>query len=216
MTRFLGTRRVLQDPVGPTLRYIGSASNATDGTVFDMGSFTAPTDGLMIVCAGSRNTAGSLEITDVSIGGSSGTLHATNGAFSRQSAIASRVVAAGAQNVTVTVSGTVLHCIVFVWLLTNYASATPTHALAGSAGVGATSGSVTVNLPAGGIGVFMVLHADTTEETWTGGPIEQDAVTVETARATSAYAKVGPAQTIRGTATWGGSVATSTAGGAWN
>lgn len=112
---------------GPSKTFLGGVGNNTDATSISFGNFVAPSAGLLVTlltCFGADNRS----MNSVSIGGTNGTLHLTNGVSTRKVAVASRVVAAGTHNITAVLGGTngtsprnFCGC----WLLTNYMSATP-------------------------------------------------------------------------------------------
>ncbi|MEX2277890.1 MAG: hypothetical protein WD674_08905 [Cucumibacter sp.] len=158
------------------LTYIGSASSTTDSlTTYDFGDFTAPEAGLMIVAALGR---GSSVVTSISIGGSNGTIHVNpDGPSNSSSAIASRVVGAGAQNVSVTFPGTAtVRAGVFVWLLTGYLSATPNGTDSENEPVtdGITEAVMTLDILAGGIAVYANQHVNAGTVTWSSATERAD------------------------------------------
>ncbi len=107
-----------------TLQYISSAASTADQTTYDFGNFSAGSDGLMIVVTGGR-AATDRTVSSVSIGGTNGTIHVTSNANGNALVIASRVVSAGSQDVSVTFSAGVLRAWCSVYLLTGYSSTTP-------------------------------------------------------------------------------------------
>lgn len=151
-----------------TLTYIGSATSTTSSTTINYGNFTAATDGLMIVLVRGRNNSGGTQsVTSVSIGGSLGSVHVNPATANPMGAIASRVVSAGSNNVTAVYSGAAFNSIAAVWLLTGYSSATPYSTDGNGAAVSATSVTATLDIPAGGIGVFGCYHENANAHTWT-------------------------------------------------
>ncbi|OEO32758.1 hypothetical protein VW23_009940 [Devosia insulae DS-56] len=109
------------------LTWLGSASSTANTAAYNFGSFVAPTAGLMLVLSTIRGDTSGTHLS-VSIGGTAGTLHFNAPALLNKKAIASRVVAAGSNNVTVTLSaanGVNTGAAVGVWLLTGYTSITP-------------------------------------------------------------------------------------------
>ena len=137
-----------------SLTYLGSASSNTNAASFNFGNFTAAQAGLIVVAFHSVGNT-SQTVTSVSIGGSAGTIHFATGSATWKSAIATGPVAAGAQNVTVTLSGatgTLAGSGVGVWLLTNYQSATPfSTALNGTT---TNASTLSLNIPANGVAIF--------------------------------------------------------------
>jgi hypothetical protein len=159
-----------------TLTYIGQATSTTDLTTYDFGNFNAPAAGLMIVAFEARGS-GSRTVSSVSIGGTNGTIHNSNASAPEKWALASRAVSAGNNNVTVTLSGSNGSSStlgVGVWLLENYASATPI----GSDGNRATSGtgnSTAFNYDAGSFGVYGVFHNNNNATSWSSATSRFDA-----------------------------------------
>jgi hypothetical protein len=139
---------------GPKLTYIGSNSSSANSGTYNFGNFTAPTAGLMIVAAvgdsGSNRT-----VSSISIGGSNGTLH-VNPSLETCPGIASRVVSAGTNAVSVTFSGSVSRAACFVWLLTGYESAAAVATASGGSNSSATSATVTLSsILAGGVAIYV-------------------------------------------------------------
>ena len=196
----------------PTLTYIGSSPLTTNATSYNFGNFTAATAGLMIVVA-MATSGGSPSISGVSIGGTAGTIHYNTGAGAKVVAIASRVVSAGANNVTVTTSSNGNNCAVSVYLLTDYVSATPTTG-ATNTGTG-TSLAASFTIPAGSAAVFGVTHANTNATSWSVGTGNYDA-TNETIRVSSASLTTQSVISGGSTASWTGSVAAAIAGATWS
>lgn len=141
-----------------TLTYINQGNIATDGTSFNFGNFTFPNGGLAIVAAGARASGGVQEINSISIGGSPATVAVGGiGDFNNDLLVATQVVTAGAQNVTLTTAGSALRASVDVWLLENYLSATPTagNIVHSSATLVIATGAF--NIPANGAAIYFVL-----------------------------------------------------------
>ena len=147
---------------GPRRTFLAGVGNNTDATTISFGDFNAPSAGLLVAlltCHG----ANSRTMSSVTIGGSPATLHATHGASgTRKAAIASRLVSAGAHNVSAVLSGTngssprnFCGC----WLLTDYLSATPVFAQYNYA-ASAAAVSVTHDLPAYAAALYQVNETD--------------------------------------------------------
>lgn len=134
---------------GANLQFINQAVITTDGlTTFDFGSFTIPSDGLMIpvfLSIGDQTRS----VSSVSIGGTNGTIQETPVGSNWKRAIASRRVSAGSHNVTVTLSGNSgngTHA-VGVFLLNGNKS--DTKVASGDSGVGATSTQEVISFDVG-------------------------------------------------------------------
>lgn len=157
---------------GPRLTWLGSSSNALGTTTISFGDFTAQSDGLLVVlltcfATDNRNT------DSVSIGGTNGTLHATNGVSTRKVAVASRAVSAGTHNVTVVLGGAnggAARNFCGCWLLTDYASATPPYALHSYASSTASVGQ-THDIPRYAVALYHVSETDSLP-TWTSAAID--------------------------------------------
>lgn len=193
--------------------YLGSASSTADAITYDFGNFTA-TNGLMIVAAAGRTSSASVarSLDVASIGGTNGTVHASTGTSLRGGSlgIGSRAVAAGATNVTVTWSGTCLRSAVFVWMLTGYLSETPTDTDVQWDDTNRTSFAATIDLPAGGVAVYVSMHNNTNATTWSAAGSTDD-LSIESATRLSAasVSVVGAEAGHVETASWTGSVGLS-------
>jgi hypothetical protein len=168
----------------------------------------------MAVGTGMRGTTGRT-ISTVSIGGTNGTIHyqGDTSGFSN-AGVASRVVSSGNNNVTVTWSGGVTSCAVFVWLITGYNSATPTDGEATSSGTAGTSLTATFDIPASGTAVYVNTHNNANATGWSSAT-EQDDLTAE---AQYAGADIDTATVLTAhveTASWTGSVGRAIAGASW-
>lgn len=147
---------------GLTLTYIGENSsgegtrNTSDPLSF--GNFTAAEAGLMIVVAWSVSGSTGDEVASCTIGGSAATANVrTLDTSSSRSAAAvfSLEVSSGAQEVIVNYTTAPRACGVAVYLLTGYSSTTPNDTDAAIGTTSATSISATLNIPAGGVAVFI-------------------------------------------------------------
>lgn len=123
---------IIQPAKGVRRAWLGANANESTGTTISFGDFTVPAGGGLLVALITCHADASRTMSSVSIGGSAATLHATHGASStRKAAIASRVVAAGAHNVSAVLSGgngNSARNFCGCWLLNDYISATPTFA----------------------------------------------------------------------------------------
>ena len=130
---------------------IGFDDSAT-ATSFDFGDFNMPAGGLAIVAV-VHNRGGGQNVDGVTIGGGAATVDAFQESSVWAMAIASRLVPAGASNVSVSISGTGgFNVAVGVWLLQRPALA----AVHDSAATGSGSGSSTptVDVPANGFVIY--------------------------------------------------------------
>jgi hypothetical protein len=174
----------------PTLTYIGEGVLTTNVTSYNYGNFNAASDGLMIVAFMSTG-ASNLTVNSVSIGGTNGTIHETNAASNERWALASRVVSAGNNNVTVTLSGSGgarIHT-VGVWLLTGYTDATPYDTFAVAAATSSTA-TFTYDSLADAVAVFGIMEgANAVTNSWSSATERYDA---QTSSRTASYAdKIG-------------------------
>lgn len=181
------------------LAYIGSASSTANATTYSLGSFTAATDGLMIVGVGGGNSS-AIAVTSISIGGSNGTLH-TAGTFQRCTAIASRAISAGSIAVSATFGSTSVRAACFVWLLTGYKSATPTASVSNGSDTSVTSiGATLSSIKGGGAAVYVHHHNGTGGTTWSAAT-ERDDFAVETTSVMSGADKTTPGDLTSNTET---------------
>lgn len=139
-----------------TLENLGEHYTRTGATTFtfsamDIGAETS--DRLIIVTASTGRDGGSGSLSSATIGGSAATKNTTSSTDEAISAIFSRVVPTGTTaNITLTYSA---YCgfgvSINIYALKNYASATPFDAKSNAAN--ASTVSVSVNVPAGGVAI---------------------------------------------------------------
>lgn len=209
-----GARRVTG---GIALTSINSFYNDADQTTYDFGNFYAPTDGLMIVGVVGRNSAATARtINAVSIGGVNGTIHTSTGNNVNHAGIASRVVTAGNNNVTVTMSGGTNRLGGYVWLLTGYTSATPADATS-NASTSASNRSTTFNLPARSVSVWVSFTGASGSTAWSTATKRYDnfADGTETRVSAADYYSANAVTGHTETATFGGSSVCAIAGAVW-
>lgn len=157
---------------GPRKTFLGGVGNNTNSSSISFGNFVAPTGGLLVVlatCFGADNR----HTDSVSIGGTNGTLHLSNGVSTRKVAIASRVVAAGTHNVTMVIggaNGSSPRNFCGCWLLTDYQSATPAFTQFNYAS-SVSAVSVTHDIPAYSIALYQVSETDSLPS-WTSASID--------------------------------------------
>lgn len=151
----------------PKLTFLGSGQVSGSATL-NLGTIVVPYAGLVIVSTGGIAGSGR-SISTVSIGGTNGTIHNQwDGGIWLPHGFASRAVAAGSHNVTVTFSASMNQAGAAVYLLTNYASATP-HASVNVAWAAAGSPrNLNINIPANGVAIFQANSDRTINGTWTG------------------------------------------------
>lgn len=169
---------------------VGTGPSTANASAFNFGNFTAPSAGRLHVLCVSRSD-GSVAVNDIQIGGSAATLAAASGAGSRRTAYGWRDVAAGAQNVTVNMTGatstnTILG--VGVWwepapLATEFSTSAP----GGSAGD--TSAPLSLNMPGAGWAIAGVVKENTEATVWSGAVSVYDA-TVGAGRISFAGAEI--------------------------
>lgn len=148
----------------PTLTYITTVSSGTDATSYNFGNVTAASDGV-IVCVAMARSGSNGEISTVSIGGTNGALHGGNTGANNFGVVATRAVSAGAHNITVTTSVTAVRCLVGVYLLTGYDSATPDDTDVGQS-ASATNRVLTLDYPSNGVGVYGAFHSNANANSW--------------------------------------------------
>jgi len=159
--------------------WLGSGVNNADAGTLSFGNFTVPTGGGLLVALITSIGANSRTTSSVSIGGVSGTLHASHGASSLyKAAIASRVVAAGSHDVSLVLSGntgTSPRSFCGCWLLTNYLSATPTFTSCYYGGTGSLSISRTHDIPVGAANLYEVTEISSSSPSWSNAVQDGDA-----------------------------------------
>lgn len=152
---------------GLVLAYIGSndtgAGVRNTSNPINFGDFSAPTSGLMIVCAITGSGSNGNEAASCTIGGSAATANIRSVDVSNRRtscAIFSREVSAGNQEVILTCNNAPRSAAVAVYLLTGYTSATPTDTAADSKGSSGTSMSLTLDIPGPGVALYAVATRD--------------------------------------------------------
>lgn len=154
--------------------YVNAVTSSADATTYDFGNFLAPRNGLMIVGAHGVS-GGAATISSVSIGGTNGSIAGQfGGAAWTPFGFASRVVAAGNNNVSVTFSTGMVRAAIAVWLLTGYASSVPNSIDGLDGGSGSTSISVTIDIPENGVALFIHSHANTNAIGWSSADERAD------------------------------------------
>jgi len=156
---------------GVRKQWLGSGVNDTNAATLSFGNFTVPAGGGLLVALITSIGADSRTVSSVSIGGSSGTLHDTHGASSfYKGAIASRLLAAGSHDVSLVLSGatgTLPRSFCGCWLLTGYASATPTFADCYYGGNSSLTIALTHDIPVGAAMLYGVTEISVSNPTWT-------------------------------------------------
>jgi hypothetical protein len=180
-------------PGGFSATYIGTNSSTANASVYDMGDFVFPAEGLAVVLVVANGAAGA-RTTTLTIGGGAASVHVDTATGPRSGAVTSLHVSAGTLNVTVTFSGNQGRCAVYVYLLAGLVSETisDSQGLDASAGSPVTSFSInSVTVPSGGVGLYACIHANNNLHTWTGAT-EQTAAdyTLETDAVSSALSLV--------------------------
>lgn len=169
-----------------TLAYINTVRISSNLTIYDFGSFSAASDGLLIAVI-SAGRGGSTSVASVTIGGSAAALNVNPTTSRNAVGIASREVAAGSHNVTVTLSTGCLNGAVSVFLLTGYSSAIPADTDSQETASG-TSLGLSLDFPTNGIAVYGVICEATGDITWSAASEDADA-TIESPRAGAAAHK---------------------------
>lgn len=145
---------------GPTLTYLGNDIVANNGaTSWTSSSFTASESGLFIAAAlvvnGSARSWTGLDIGGVSATTAVDVATVLGGNQRTQARIGTRVVSSGSYTVTITFSSNIRTMAVAAYLLTGYTSATAHDSDADGGGTTVTSRSVTLDIPANGVGIFV-------------------------------------------------------------
>lgn len=156
---------------GVSKLWLGSAANNSNASTLSFGNFVVPAGGGLLVALITSIGESSRTVSSVSIGGSSGTLHATHGASSFfKATVASRLVAAGTHNVSLVLSGntgTWPRSFCGCWLLTGYLSATPTFSSSYYGGTYSLSISRTHDIPARAALLYQVTEISASSPSWT-------------------------------------------------
>lgn len=164
-------------PFGIT--YVGTATDASNLTTYDFGSFSIPNDGYVIV--GVVSEAGAARtISSVSIGGTNGTIYAqydtTNWV---PHGFAYRSVTAGSQNITVVFSAGMSRAAIAVWVITTSTQTAPNAGANAAWAAGVTSRAPSFNIPTNGVAAYICYRATASNTTWSSAT-EQGDVAVET------------------------------------
>jgi hypothetical protein len=215
-TQLVGFGAGAEEVVPFSATYINTNSSTANASTYDFGDFTFPTNGLAVVLVVANGAAGVRTISSLTVGGNAASLEVNSGDGPRTGGVASVAVVAGARNVTVNLSGTQGRCAVFVYLLAGLVSNTVSdfqdlHAPGGTPVTSLALNSVTI--PAGGVGLYACLHANTNAHTWTNATEQTGAdYSVEaTDQVSSALALV--AATV--TPSWTTSAAAVAVGASW-
>lgn len=155
----------------PQLTFLGTTSNATTTAVVSMVTVTAARPGLMVVCAAGRSSA-TRNVSDVSIGGSTGKVHFANTATTNPGAVASRLVSSGSNAISITYTSTTASANqgVGVWLITDYQSTVSIGSSIATAATPTAGMKVQFNASRNGIATFCAARGSTVEQTWAGVP----------------------------------------------
>lgn len=172
----------------PVITYIGH-NVQDDSTTLNFGSFDVGS-GNPVVLVGivALHNSGNRTVSSVSIGGTDGTIHVSEGASARPClAMASRVVAGGGSiNISVTYSATINRgsgC--GVWAITNYTSSTPYDAQSDNNVVAGTGMTITVDHPANSVGAACY-YSRGSSATWAGGTERYDDSSLQSGFSTGA------------------------------
>jgi hypothetical protein len=201
------------------LTYIGSATSTATAASVDFGNFNAATAGLMVVVFGSGAGVGSASVSSISIGGTNGALVDNGNVSITHSSIAYREVSSGNNDVTVVLSATLSSSpgrSVDVYLLTGYENIVPYDTSTANDTASATSKSVSLAIPDGGVGIAGIGHTNTNASTWTGLTADRDA-TVGGSRLTAASlsGKTNYDKLFTASASWTGAVRCSGVSASW-
>lgn len=171
------------DPVlyeGVSATYVGGATSTANSTTYDFGSFTIPRDGMVVVVFTAMGSD-ARTVSSVSIGGTNGTIDASNTSANSKAAIAHRRVAAGSHNVSVTLSGVNGSVDEFgtgagvgVYVLTGQASDTPNDTDVAAETDTAQSRTVTVDIADHGVAIFGGMFGKNVGTAWSSATEDAD------------------------------------------
>jgi hypothetical protein len=163
----------------PTLTYVTSTANTTDGTTFTFSSHsigTAASDRLVVVAVSARDSSGSDVITGVTIDGNAATSVAASASSASPTAIFSRSVPSGTTaDIVVSVGSSFAACVIHVYTITGLSSTTAVDTLTSVNGSSDPTG--TIDVSADGVLIAVAQSQATTTATWTGVTEDYDAQT---------------------------------------
>lgn len=195
----------------PKLTFIGSGSVSGSATL-NLGTIVVPHAGLVIVSTGGIAGSGRT-ISTVSIGGTNGTIHNQwDGGSWVPHGFASRAVAAGSHNVTVTFSASMNQAGAAVYVLTDYASATPHASVNVAWASGGSPRTLNINIPANGVAIFQANSDRLINGTWTGATKDLAQTQYEAASCTVVAAATPRAVSY----TWTGGANPGSSGMSWS
>lgn len=193
--------------------YIGGGTFTTNASSYDFGNFVIPYDGL-VVAAFTAMGSDSRTVSSIDIGGTNSTINVSNTSADSKAAIASRRVAAGTHNVTVTLSatnGTVdefgTGAAIGVFLLTGQASDTPNDTDIAAETTAAQSRSVTVDISDHGVAIFGGMFGRNVGSSWSSATEDADTGIASGAACVATFAHKAVTTAIAGhteTVTWSG------------
>lgn len=197
--------------------YLGLASSSSSATTYDFGTFTLNKPGILVVgVLGNGSTTRT--ISSVSMGGSAGTIYAQYDSTQWvPHGFAYRPLGGGAQNVSVTFSGAMSQAFVAAWLVTGSRQTAPSAGGNGAwGGGGVTSRSVSFNIPANGVAMYIHFHANNNSVTWSSATERADTAVGTVSRASAADKTVTAAISPHTeTVTWSGSDGATVTGISW-
>jgi hypothetical protein len=160
----------------PRLTYLGHLFNNADASSYAFGNVVVPRSGLLIYGVGGRDVDnGALQWNSSTIAGNAATRDFTTNTNKNPCAIFSRLVDAGTFAVAAVANATLNRAFTDLWLLENYDSVAPVSTGGSDPGGSATSRSVTLDLPAGGVAISVSMSLETGAVSWTGATEQYDA-----------------------------------------
>lgn len=149
------------------ITFLDGLTLASTSSTYSLGSVTATTPGLLVVTINSLRGTASV-VSNVSIGGTTGTVHVASLSSTAPCALASRVVTSGSQAIqalfsTTSSSGNVL---AGAWLITGYRSTTPCGFDTNTQTISTISGETTFDMLSPSVGVFGLVKSSSDEGSW--------------------------------------------------
>lgn len=160
-----------------TIDYVTTLASGTDTASYSLGNASPANDGLLVVVPLSRGTSGAT-LSSVTIGGSAGTVWATDANGGNVVGIAGRVVSAGSQSIAVDYSASMSRCAAAVYLVRDYQSTTPYDTVTSISTASGTTLAVSLDYPAaGGRAIYGAAGLGTDAISWSAATENYDATT---------------------------------------
>ncbi len=143
--------------------FINGATDTANASSYNFGSFSLGSAGMIVVVAEAR-ASGNISVSSVTVDGASATIVSDNSnpsAVQNPVCIAVKEVSDGSRTVVVNYSSTALRAACQVYLVTGYASTTPSDTDSGYSAASPTSLTATLSFPANGFAIYGHLHGNT-------------------------------------------------------